>query len=279
MNNKTVEDFLLLSCTNLLKWRRPMKVLVKNSKREILLAFWVSIICIIVICLAENEVAKGTAVSFPIELWIDGCNILDFFFPLIVTLPFTWILYYEKKDGFINYAAMRMDKKKYIARKILSGVLVVFIMTFVIYYSGLLVSVIVLKPETIVDDARLYKYIGGTLQAEKPLLFGAVWCVWKAFIGAIISAFGYGIALVVDNLFVVALFPFLYCTIENFVTGTLNLEEYSIVTTYILNRLSPTGITIFNYVAGLISFVIIGTIIVMFLENKKKRMENSEECN
>ena len=117
MNNKTVEDFLLLSCTNLLKWRRPMKVLVKNSKREILLAFWVSIICIIVICLAENEVAKGTAVSFPIELWIDGCNILDFFFPLIVTLPFTWILYYEKKDGFINYAAMRMDKKKYIARK------------------------------------------------------------------------------------------------------------------------------------------------------------------
>ena len=279
MNNKTVEDFLLLSYIKLLNWRKSMNLLVKKSKREILLAFFVSIVCITVLCIAEYGVAKGSAVNFPIELWIDGSNILDFFFPLIVTLPFTWTLYYEKKDGFINYAAMRMDKKKYIVRKILSGVLVVFVMTFVIYYSGLLVSVIVLKPETVVDDARLYEYILGTLQAEKPLLFGVAWCVWKAFIGSIICVFGYVIALVVDNLFVVALFPFLYCTIENFVTGTLNLEEYSIVTTYILNRLSPTGMTIFNYVAGLISFVVIGTVIVMFLENKKKRMENSEECN
>ena len=256
-----------------------MHLLIKVDKREIILAILVSIVCIIVLCIAEYGVAKGTAVSFPIELWIDGSNILDFFFPLIVTLPFTWTLYYEKKDGFINYAAMRMDKKKYIARKILSGMLIVFIMTFVIYYGGLLISVMFLKPEMVVDDAVLYRYLWGDLQAEKPLLFGAAWCVWKAFIGSVICAFGYMIALVVDNLFVVALFPFLYCTIENFVTGTLNLEEYSIVTTYILNRLSPTGMTIFNYVAGLISFVIIGTIIVMFLENKKKRMENSEECN
>ena len=183
MNNKTVEDFLLLSYIKLLNWRKSMNLLVKKSKREILLAFFVSIVCITVLCIAEYGVAKGSAVNFPIELWIDGSNILDFFFPLIVTLPFTWTLYYEKKDGFINYAAMRMDKKKYIVRKILSGVLVVFVMTFVIYYSGLLVSVIVLKPETVVDDARLYEYILGTLQAEKPLLFGVAWCVCKAFIG------------------------------------------------------------------------------------------------
>ena len=168
-----------------------MNLLVKNCKREIRLAFFLSFVCIMLLCILEYDVAKGTAISFPIELWIDGSNILDFFFPLIVTLPFTWMLYYEKKDGFIHYAAVRMDKKKYISRKILSGMLVVFIMTFVIYYSGLLMSVIVLKPETVIDDTHLYRYIWGTLQAEKPLLFGVAWCIWKAFIGSMICLFGY----------------------------------------------------------------------------------------
>lgn len=250
-----------------------MKLLIKNAKWEILLAILVSAVCIIVLSTNEYEVAKGTAISFPIELWIDGSNIVDFFFPLIVTLPFTWMLFYEKKDGFLDYAAMRMDRKTYIIRKILSGMLVVFIMTFVIYYSGLLISVITLRPEMVMDDSSIYQYIGGTLQAEKPLLFGVAWCMWKSFVGTIICAFGYMIALVMNNLFVVAFFPFLYCTIENFVTGTLNLEEYSIVTTYILNRLSPTGMTIFHYVAGLLSFMVIGTIIIIFQENKNKKDE------
>lgn len=134
-----------------------MKVLAKKNKMEIILAIFMAVASIIVLCIAEYEVAEGTAVSFPIEMWIDGSSILDFFFPLIVTLPFTWMLYYEKKDGFINYATMRMNKKKYIVKKILSGMIVVFIMTFVIYYVGLLVSVMILKPKTVVEDAILYR--------------------------------------------------------------------------------------------------------------------------
>jgi hypothetical protein len=87
------------------------------------------------------------------------------------------------------------------------------------------------------------------------------------------------IALVVDNIFVVSLSPFIYCTVENFVTGTLHLEKYSITTTYILNRLSPAKMSTVNYFAGLITFVLIGTIVIMGIKEKAKRKDCCENIN
>ena len=209
-----------------------MKHPIKN-KQEVLLSFMVSAIGVIVLCMIESIVSNNTAISFPIETWIDGSEILDFFFPLFITMPFSWMIYYERKDGFINYASIRMGRKKYLLRKIISGMVSAFIVTFIIYYIGLLVAVLCLHPKTLVHDNILYRYLWGYFQANKPLIFGIIWCTWKGIIGSILCAFGYLFALVIDNLFVIALLPFLYCTAENFVTGTLNLEQYSITTTYI----------------------------------------------
>lgn len=253
--------------------------LIKKNMREILLSFMVSIAGIIVLCITEYVISQNTAVSFPIEIWIDGSNILDFFFPLIVTLPFSWMMYYEKKDGFINYASMRKERKKYLSGRIVSGMIDAFTVTFIIYYAGLLVAVLFLKPETLVNDNILYRYLWGHFQAENPLVFGLIWCAWKGIIGAIICAFSYLIALFAENIFVVALLPFIYCTIENFITGTLHLEKYSVTTTYILNRLSPSSMNLTNYFIGMITFIFVGTIIIISMKEMTKRKENCEEFN
>lgn len=250
--------------------------LIKNNKREILLSCVVSLIGIYVLLIAEYTISKNTAISFPIEIWIDGSKILDFFFPLIITLPFSWMLYYERKDGFINYASMRKERKKYLFGRIMSGMISAFAVTFIIYYVGLVVAVLFLQPETLVNDNILYRYLWGHFQANNPLIFGIFWCAWKGLIGSIICAFGYLVALVVDNIFVVALLPFIYCTVENFITGTLHLEKYSVTTTYILNRLSPTKMSVVNYFAGLITFVLIGTILIIGINYRNKRKDKEE---
>ena len=251
----------------------------ENNKREILISILVSVIGIIAIYVAEFSIAKSTAVSFPVEVWIDGSKILDFFFPLFVSLPFSWMLFYEKKDGFLNYAAMRTDKKKYIFSRIMTGMIAAFVTVFIIYYVGLFVAVSYIKPEYIVNDNILYRYMWGYMQAHNPLLFGVFWCAWKGFIGSLICGFGYLIALVADNLFVIALLPFLYCTIENFITGTLHLERFSITTSYILDRLSPVGMSLLNYVAGIITFLILGSAIIVAFNIKMKRAEHCEELD
>lgn len=256
-----------------------MKKIIYNLKREVLLATVVMIMGIVALCVFEVMTAKTTSIEYNIELWIDGCNILDFFFPLFSTLPFTWILYYERKDRFLCYVSVRTNRKKYLFQKMISGMIVVFLMVFIIYYTGLIVAELFIKPTTIVSDGLLYRYVFGELQAEKPLLFGCVWCIWKGIIGALLCGFGYCISLLADNVFVITLFPFLYCTIENFVTGTLGLERYSICTTYILNRLSPRVMNMFYYCAGLLSFAIIGGVIIIIWNYRKKKVENSEEYN
>lgn len=256
-----------------------MRAVVHNLKKEIVLAIVVAVIGIAMLFAVEIMIAKGTAVNYNIEIWIDACSIIDFFFPLLVTLPFTWKLYFERKNGFLTYVSVRTDKRKYIIQKILSGVAAVFIMVFSIYYIGLIIAIFLVKPETVISDNILYKYIWGSIQAEKPLIFGIFWCVWKGFTGTVICVFGYGIALLADNIFVIALFPFLYCMLENFVTGTLKFEKYSICTAYILNRLSPKVMKVFNYCAGIISFIIVGSIIIFVWSYRKKRVEKGEEYN
>ncbi|MCD7826201.1 MAG: hypothetical protein LUH14_09615 [Clostridiaceae bacterium] len=236
-----------------------------------------SLICVAVLIILEVYFSGNTAVAYPIELWIDSCSVLDFFFPLIVTLPFTWKLFYERKDGYMRYVAVRTDKSKYVIQKIISGMALVFVMVVVIYYSGLIAAVVFVEPQIMIEDKILYRYVFGEMQAENPLFFGLLWCAWKGFVGSIIAGFGYSVSMVVDNIFVVVLMPFLYCILENFITGTLQIEQYSICTTYILNRLSPYSMKIFYYCIGVVSFVIFGSLIILLLEYKKKKVGYSEK--
>lgn len=250
-----------------------MKMIWNNLKQNIILAFGGTIVAALVLCVIEIYMAKTTAVAYNIELWIDACNILDFFFPLLVTLPFCWRIYFERKDKYIEYVCVREEKKKYIFKKILSGMISSFSMVYVSYFVGLVVAVYVVNPEVVMENDILQRYLFGTMQAEQPLLFGIFWCVWKAFIGALICGFGYVVALVVDNLFVIALLPFIYCTLENFVTATLRLEKYSFCTSYILNRLSPDSMKISNCGIGVVSFLVVGSVIILGLFYRKKQVE------
>ena len=64
--------------------------------------------------------------------------------------------------------------------------------------------------------------------------------------------------------------PFIYCMAENMVTALLGYPEYSIVTTYVLNRLSPDVMQGIHYVGGVFTYIIAASLIILLLKYKDK---------
>ena len=61
----------------------------------------------VVALLISITIANRTSlVNFKIEPYISGSNSVDFFLPLIVTAPFTWEIYYMKKDNSCTLAVL-----------------------------------------------------------------------------------------------------------------------------------------------------------------------------
>lgn len=241
----------------------------KNVKHMIFPAIAVYGIMLIVLCVSCYVISTNTYISYPIEIWIDGCVNMDFFLPLAVTLPFIFPFYMQRKDGFLTYASVRMKRKQYIACQMFSGVFLTILFTAAVYYLALLFSMAL--PITVQGNSqRLLAYVFGTFQVYHPYVFGLFWCIWKGIIAGLFTLFGYFLALYVDNVFVASLVPFLYCMAENLITAMLQIPKYSIMTSMVLNRLSPECMGIWNYLIGVLMFLGIAAVLLFVLKKKKE---------
>lgn len=240
----------------------------KNIKEMLVPVLAVYGIVLVVLCVSCYMISTNTMINYPIEIWIHGCELMDFFLPLVSVLPFVYYFYMQRKGGFIKYASVRMNKTKYIFHQILSGVILSVACTAIAYYVALIFSMqlSIVAPG---DSKGLLEYVFGSYQVYHPYLFGIVWCIWKGMVTGLFTLFGYFLAMFVDNIFIVALAPFLYCMLENLVTALLQIPEYSIMTCYVLNRLSPNCMSVWNYVIGVIVYVMIAGIIILILREKR----------
>ncbi len=243
-----------------------MQVIQQEMKQLHIPSLIITLIGILALGISCYSISTNTVICFPIEIWIDGCTVVDFFLPLLVTVPFSVSLFMKRKDRFVEYAAIRIGKKKYIAYQIISGMLLSAFVTFIIYFVALLLSMFVFFEGSSTDRDYIYEYVFGKYQAEMPILFGMLWCMWKGIIASLFTGFGYLLALYVDNVFVVAILPFIYVMAENLVTGILGIPEYGIMTSYVLNRLTPEVMSVWNYVVGVISYIVITGGIILVLK-------------
>ena len=258
-----------------------MKVIKQGMKEIIIPAVIVMVIGTIFLSVCCYKVVDSYTLGYPIEIWNEGCEFMDFFMPLIITVPFVGTLYMKRKNRFIEYAAMRINKEEYIKKQTLAGMITSAIITFVIYFIPLLLSLFIFAKEKVFDTEYNYFHenVFGDIQIKYPLIFGFVFCLWKAFIASLFTRFGYKLSLYLDNIFAISIIPFLYVSAENLVTSILGIDNYSVVTAYVLNRLSPDAMTPGHYVYGVISFVIITSIIVKVLAIRKEKCENGYSSN
>jgi len=249
--------------------------LLKNLRREKMGIVIYVILMTLILWFSGSVVYGNSAITFPIEGWMYGCQWLDFFLPLILSLPFSVPFYYQRKNGFVRYVETRNLGPVYVKAYLLSGVLGGFIITFLSYFLSLcfcvLVSYPIINPMNVHAD-YIFEYPLGNLQAYHPLVFGAAWCLWKGLWGGFFVGFSIGVAELVEHVFLVALIPFFYVCFENLVTAVLGLSRFSVVSVYVLDRMSYQVVQPYDILIGFCSFLIWAGGILLALKIRKKMM-------
>ena len=251
------------------------KMLLEICPTAILMTFLGSII----LSIACYIVSTNTSIYYPIEIWIEACSWLDFFLPLIAVAPFAYTLYMKRKNSYLTYIAVRMDKNKYIHTNIMAGMVTVAMSVFIIYFSSLVISINVFYHGADLKNKYLLNYIFGTMQAKHPIVFGLVWCLWKGVVASLFTWFGYRLSLYINQIFLISILPFLYCMAENMCLSLLGIPTLSLTTTFVLNRLSPKAMHIWNYGFGIISYIIVAIVILCILRKKRGLVYESDSYN
>lgn len=216
-------------------------------------------------------VSKNYSIEYNLELWIEAGEYVDFFLSLAVCIAFVPIVYMQHKKAFTKYASIRCYKGQYNKTQFTSIAILTCSSVFLSYYSALLFCLNLITPGTVMPGSDLQQYVFGSYQVYHPYVFGAVWCLWKGCVSVLFVIFGGFLAIYTKNLFVSVLSPFLYCMAENLVTALLQMPQYSIVTSYVLNRLSPQSMRAWYYPIGVVTFIVFTSIIVLFV---RRRSEN-----
>lgn len=228
----------------------------------------------IVLCISSVVMAQTSGIYARIEPWIYGCEPVDLFFPLIASAPYAWVIYSERKNGFLDYVSTRTNPDKYIRGKMLSCMFSAFVSVFIIYFFSLLFSLYLMNTDIESGGSRLPLYLFGRLQVGRPLLFGFFWCLYKAFIGAMLCLLGQVASRYSTNLFVITITPLVYTFSENFITASLGVERFSLTTSFVLNRLTPQAMTVKNMSIGIVVLCIV-ILLSSFLLKRKGKITNA----
>lgn len=200
---------------------------------------------------------SNTLIKYPIQAYQFGSEPVDLFFPLFVTIPFTWPIYFLRKDNFLEYVSMRIAPRKYLIIQAIASLSLCFVLVFLVNIAGLAFSLNIANLNNTVQGTSLDGYILGEMQMVNPIQFGLFWSFYKAIIGMLICALGLIFAFYVKNLFFVFLAPFAIVFLENFLTGITGFARFSFTTTFVLNRLDPNVMLAKNLIVGIFMFIMV----------------------
>ena len=91
-----------------------MEYLKRSLRHLIVPSLILSVVITIVLTILCFITSNNTAICNKIEIWIEACNYVDFFLPLVVCVVYSPLFYFINKKGFLSYATVRMGRKRYI---------------------------------------------------------------------------------------------------------------------------------------------------------------------
>lgn len=220
----------------------------------------------------------NTAISYPIELWIYSGDLFVFTYPIFCSVPFCWLLYYERKNGYLNFVHSRISLKKYFSTHYLCGSFLTFACIFFISFSGLIVALYFVKPQVLMPDdyGNMLRNLFGAEQIDMPLLYGFLLSVWRGFLGILMYTFSFLLSMISKHLFVVLTGAFIYSILENFLTGIIGYSIFSILTSFYPDRMNWEAFSVSPMLALLIGpavLIVICVILSVYLV-RSRRKEN-----
>lgn len=248
-----------------------MKLLNKFIKEKSIITLITTFIYLVILFILIYIYNGNSMIYYPIDPYVYASPPVDFFLPLLVTIPFSFYTYHIVKNGFIDYAGVRIAKRKYLTYYILSALISCFVMVFVVNILAIVFSYNVASITSEVSKPSYIGYFLGNLQMNNPIIFGIIWSIYKAFLATLICLFGQIISIYVGNLFLVLLAPFIYSVLENFITGVLRIPQFSFTTALILDRLEENLMRPINIIIGILIFAIVIYLTYRLLRSKYEK--------
>lgn len=225
----------------------------------------------------------NSAVSYPIELWLYSGDLFVFTYPIFCSVPFCWLLYYERKNGYLNFVHSRISLKKYLSRHYLCGEFLTFVCIFFISFSGLIIALYFVEPQIVMPDnyENVLGNLFGTVQINQPLLYGFLLSIWRGFIGSLMYTFSFLLSLISNHLFVILTGSFIYSILENFLTGIIQYSIFSICTSFYPDRMNWEAFSADPLLALAIGPIVLIVICILLLGYIvwSRRKENGEIKN
>ena len=119
----------------------------------------------------------NTAWEHQMEIWPYGLEFFVLLMPLFISIPFSFKLFCEVKDGYLKNVFNRKNIKHYLRVKFMAGAFATYLSVFLIYFISFLVTTYIL-PMTpagrndpfgnFLSEFSFYNH----LMFEAPLLFG-----------------------------------------------------------------------------------------------------------
>ncbi|MBY0220840.1 MULTISPECIES: ABC transporter permease [Sporosarcina] len=252
-----------------------MKRLIRNEWRKVRVAVgFTAVLAMLAAIICTLIIYKNYALEAQLEVYEVGFEIFNLIFPLLAVIPTGWLMYFERKNGFINYTLPRVNKKNYVFSKWIvsagSGYLVVFCVSMISVLVALYVvppitvQLSLVNPETGELMGKIVQtHIYGEQFLEQPFLYGLVLSLWKGIIGALVATLGFVFSLYSQNLFVILTGPFVYVLLENFCWSVFGLEKYRLVTAFEPSLVWVEAISWTSFVTGpvLLLLVILGYLV------------------
>ena len=246
-----------LVCLELWKLRKPVGVTV------VLMTVLSSILC----C----TLFQGYTLCYVLDKWEIGTEFLGLLFPLLVTVPICWQLFYERRDRFLVFTLPRVSPRRYLWAKWIAAAISAFLVLFVPYaLSGLCALYLAPYAELHPEWVKPYVHTLQTLYTEYPLVYLLGLSFWRGLLGVMTMTFGFVLGLFSSNLFVVLTVPFVYVTLDNFLWATL-WKSRMFIAAYLFNMNSSSGLPPLENFWGPAQMALVILAVAFFFARVKKR--------
>jgi hypothetical protein len=245
---------------------RLLKLELKKLSKTTLLTI---AILTVLTCILTCTMYQEYSIYFKLDAWEIGTEYIGLFFPLFVTVPVCWELYYERRNRFLVYTLPRISKRAYLGAKWLACSISAFMILFIPYMASALCALYINTPN-IKPLQPYYDHIWYTLYTQLPLLYTLLLAFWKGMLGVLTMSFGFALALYGKNIFVVLTAPFIYAVLENFILAILNFPMYRFVTAFEPTSIAEPYINVGSFLAGPTLMCLVIALVILYFKKVKK---------
>lgn len=247
---------------------RNIRLEFKKTARPVL---FIMMLLTVLTCVLTCTITREYALYVPIDAWEVGTEYIGLLFPLFVTIPICWELYYERKNRFIVYTLPRIGRRRYLGAKWCACAISSFLILLVPYVLSALCALYINRPERFWTPPEGYLHVFHELYTQTPLLYALLLSLWKSLLGVLVMTFGFVLALYGSNIFVILTAPFLYAILENFLWAVLGLPQYRFVTAFEPTSLSVNAVQPASFVVGPLFLCLVMVLVVVYYRTLKKR--------